>query len=230
MGALVILFGAFWSVAAALAAGLLLAALPDIFSKVFQVEELPPWFAAGFTVGGALIGASVSIAVMNTGPAILLSPLLTGVASTIWAVSKRFATKRCSLCNSSLRGVLEFECPRCALTVCEQLCWRPDFLRCRLCLQNEVPVFTPDTRWWDKQVSARMTFGSCQFCQSPAAEDRDLRTCRRCGRPQCISCWDHLNGQCSRCQWTIQELPEALAKYVGKSSTITAKGAGGTRA
>jgi hypothetical protein len=46
------------------------------------------------------------------------------------------------------------------------------------------------------------------------AEETDLRVCGKCGRPQCRDCWDFSNGQCGRCHWIVEDLPEALRPYV----------------
>ena len=58
------------------------------------------------------------------------------------------------LCSRRIGSALAFQCPRCGLLVCESRCWASEFLRCRLCVQNEVPIFPPEGRWWDKQFGA----------------------------------------------------------------------------
>jgi hypothetical protein len=55
--------------------------------------------------------------------------------------------------------------------------------------------------------------GRCQICMA-TPDKADLRCCGHCGRPQCRDCWDQANGQCSRCHWTIPDLPENLRPYM----------------
>lgn len=121
--------------------------------------------------------------------------------------------RRCGLCNSRLAGAVSFACPRCGLNVCDQKCWDFERLRCRLCVQNQVPVFPPDGRWWDQNFGPGTKYGICQLCQT-SGKDTELRNCPKCGRPQCRACWDDSNGMCSRCKWVTQALPETLKAYM----------------
>jgi RING finger family protein len=121
--------------------------------------------------------------------------------------------RRCTLCNCRLSGKVAFECPRCGLTVCEQNCWDFVRIRCRLCVQNQVPVFPLDGRWWDKIFGPATPHGRCQLCQT-SGQETELRGCPTCGRPQCRQCWDDANGVCSRCKWVVKALPEALKGYM----------------
>lgn len=142
-----------------------------------------------------------------------LAPVCACLVSAIIIGIQRAHSKRCGLCNRRLGSAVAFPCPRCGLLVCDQTCWVFEYSRCRLCEQNRVPIFSPDARWWDRQFGPRSQHGRCQLCLTPA-EETDLRSCRNCGRPQCRECWDLANGQCSRCQWTVEDLPEALRSYV----------------
>jgi hypothetical protein len=60
--------------------------------------------------------------------------------------------------------------------------------------------------------------GRCQICLT-TSDQVDLRACGRCGRSQCRECWDYANGQCSRCNWIMDELPETLRPYMLKAPT-----------
>lgn len=144
----------------------------------------------------------------------LAGPAAAAGTALLLDVMRLHGASRCALCARRLARQPAFDCPRCGMLVCDRSCWVFEHLRCRLCLQNEVPVFTPDARWWDRQLGPRFHDGQCQLCMTDGAE-ADLRTCRRCGRPQCRHCWDMNNGECSRCQWTVEELPPALAAYTG---------------
>jgi hypothetical protein len=149
------------------------------------------------------------------------APLLALAFSGILVAAQRVGSKLCGLCGRRLRGHVAFECPRCGLTVCDHTCWVFELSRCKLCEQNRVPIFLQDGRWWDRQLGPKVKYGRCQLCQSPA-EEVDLRPCRKCGRTQCRACWDAANGQCSRCRWTIEDLPDSLRRYV-LTSTIESR-------
>ena len=148
-------------------------------------------------------------------PILWMAPLLACSMSAIAVWIRQLSSERCALCSRRLRGGgVAFKCPRCGLRVCDN-CWVFEFQRCRLCEQNRVPIFT-DSRWWDRELGPRLTFGRCQFCLTPAeAEGADLRACRNCGRPQCRACWDASNGECRRCGWIVEDLPPSLRPYVG---------------
>lgn len=182
--------------------------------KLFELDLLswwaPPMLAAASSLTGVLL---CSLRPSRATWAFGFAPALALATAGIVVLVRRGASKRCALCNRRLGSGVAFECPRCGLLVCDQGCWDFDHCRCRLCEQHKVPVFSPDGRWWDKQLGPRTGHGRCQLCQSEAAEV-DLRACAKCGRPQCRSCWDYANGQCSRCGWVIGDLPPQLKPYV----------------
>jgi hypothetical protein len=194
--------------------GVLVAVVVDLLIAFFQIE-VAEWIAIVLSAGASLLGV-VIVWLAGVGESklyIWLSPLIAAACSlAIWGV-KHARSKHCGLCNRRLGSSVAFACPRCALVVCDQSCWVFESRRCRLCEQNRVPIFSPDARWWDRQLGPRTDYGRCQLCQTPAQES-DLRACRKCGRPQCRDCWDAANGQCSRCQWTIDDVPESLRPYV----------------
>jgi hypothetical protein len=144
---------------------------------------------------------------------LFLTPLLSSGCALLTRQMERSVRRRCGLCNGSLVSTLAFECPRCGLEVCEKRCWSFETLRCKLCLQNEVPIFTADGRWWDRQLGPRFDQDRCRLCLAEP-NDADLRTCRKCGRPQCRSCWDMSNGRCVQCNWTLEDVPPRLAQFL----------------
>jgi len=180
--------------------------------KFFQIEVEQIWLAAVIPVGACLIGvALVFFTRGGVATQLWLAPLLACVVALAIVGIQRMNSRKCHLCNRRISDV-SFACPRCSFTVCDA-CWVFERVRCKLCEQQKVPIFPPEGRWWDKQLGPRTAHGRCQLCMTPA-EETDLRPCRNCGRPQCRECWDTANGQCSRCQWTIEDLPGALKFYM----------------
>jgi hypothetical protein len=140
------------------------------------------------------------------------APVIAGLACGSVSAIQGIRSRRCELCRRAFGRGLVVECPRCALVVCER-CWRFDALRCRLCVDNNVPILPADSRWWDRQFGLRVDRGQCKVCLKSPPE-AELRVCRNCTRPQCRNCWDDLNGQCQRCGWVVPDLPEAIARQV----------------
>ncbi len=195
----------------------------------FQIELQQIWAAIVLPTAASVIGIALAFFSQANATQILwLAPLLACAASAAIVGVQRLQSRRCGLCNRRLGSGVTFACPRCELLVCDS-CWVFERTRCQLCEQNHVPIFTPDGRWWDKQLGPRTPHGRCQLCMRPA-EEADLRACRHCGRPQCRDCWDANNGQCSRCQWTMEDLPETLKAYVitatapAKDARVRARG------
>lgn len=192
------------------------AVLPVFFVlllRFFQVEIEPAWLDVVIPTASSLLGVALGFfSRAEPAPLLFLAPLLACAISIAMVGIRRMRSRRCGLCNRRLGSGVSFACPRCQLLVCDS-CWVFERTRCRLCEQNRVPIFTPDGRWWDQQLGPRTAQGRCQLCMTPAGE-ADLRACRNCGRPQCRECWDAANGQCSRCQWTMEDLPEALRAYM----------------
>ena len=195
------------------------AVTPVLSSFVFTSIELSftnRWWLLAQSAGASLAGVVLAWATLPFRPSFALAPIAACASAGILAFINRWQAEQCALCKNRLIGELSFQCPRCDLRVCEQQCW--DFMgcRCRLCQEHRVPIFAEDTRWWDRNLGARASYGRCQLCQENAA-DVDLRFCGNCGRPQCRDCWDIANGTCSRCQWTVRELPERLRAYVAET-------------
>lgn len=197
---------------AALICAALLAPLGLGIFRFFELETPSLWIPLSIPCGASAIGVAIVYLAVRNDPILLLAPLAAAAVAGAIEMIRRMSSRRCQLCNRRIGGGLAFPCPRCGLVVCEQQCWSFEHCRCHLCEQNRVPVFTPDGRWWDRELGPRSPYGRCQLCLA-SAEEVDLRVCRKCGRAQCRECWDFSNGQCSRCQWTIEDLPESLRPF-----------------
>jgi hypothetical protein len=211
--ALIQFFSALGGIGVAVVAALLLPFGTLGLMKFFETEVRAVWIAA-IPAGASALGILIwAISHSAAGLVFWICPVLAGalMAGVVWWRNRD--ARRCALCNGGLAGAVAFQCPRCGLNVCEQKCWDFMRLRCRLCVQNQVPVFPPDGRWWDRIFGPATPHGRCQLCQT-AGQDAELRNCPSCGRPQCRDCWDDANGVCSRCKWVVTALPEALKAYM----------------
>jgi hypothetical protein len=146
----------------------------------------------------------------------LLAPAIAGATAAVVALVAKKASRRCTLCKRRLGWGVSFECPRCGMVVCDGECWEFEHLRCRLCEENRVTIFSPGEYWWTKQLGERKPYGKCQLCGGKA-EERDLRACVKCGRAQCTECWDYANGECRRCHWVVADLPPQLKALMAPS-------------
>ena len=206
------LVGGLASTWAALVCAALLAPLAFGIFRFFEIETASPWIPFAIPLVSSAAGVAVVYLAVRNDPLLLLAPLAAAAVGGLIEAARRMGSRRCQLCNRRIGREMAFQCPRCGLLVCEQRCWSFEHCRCHLCEQNRVPAFPPEGRWWDRQFGPRSPYGRCQLCLA-AAEESDLRVCGKCGRAQCRDCWDFANGQCSRCRWTIADLPEALRPY-----------------
>ena len=215
--ALVQLLGAFGGPEISAACGLLVGGLSWPLLAFFHLKALPWWAAPLFSTASSLAGVMMVLLAREGLPLeFWMGPILAGaVASAVTLIRHRQA-RRCNLCNRHLGAAVAFTCPRCELLVCED-CWVFEFSRCQLCEQNHVRILSLDSRWWYHQFGPRSEFGRCQLCLK-TAQECDLRSCRNCGRTQCTECWDSVNGQCNRCRWTVEDVPESLRAYLIHSS------------
>lgn len=181
--------------------------------RFFEVETGGQWTLGAVVVATGLGIGLATLAQTSPDPLMWAAPVIAGLETGLVLWWRNRSSVRCGLCNTRLAGEVSFVCPRCSLVVCEQRCWDFEKLRCRLCVQNRVPVFPPDSRWWNRNFGAATPHGRCQLCQS-TAEQAELRNCPNCGRPQCRDCWDDSNGTCSRCGWRVQALPESLKAFM----------------
>lgn len=196
------------------------ALLAPLTISIFRFFEVETSDAIAFAVpcASSLAGVGIVYLAVRSDPVLLFAPLAMLATAGLVVMIRRIGSRRCQLCTRRIGGEIAFPCPRCGLLVCERNCWSFEHFRCRLCEQNRVPILPPDGRWWDKQLGPRSSFGRCQLCLTAAGE-ADLRVCGKCGRPQCRDCWDFSNGQCSRCQWTIEDLPESLRPFAASAAT-----------
>ncbi len=217
-GVFVMALAQFFGAMAGAGVGIGIACLLPLISlgllRMFEVElqnqwlgVMPPVLASG--IGVMLWAASRP----GMDPLLWMSPCLAGMITAVIVWWKNRDARRCALCNSRVSNTITFTCPRCNLVVCESKCWDFEKIRCRLCVQNAVPLFPPSKQWWDKNVGLTTQQGRCQRCQV-GPEDAELRTCPKCGRPQCLECWDDSNGVCSRCQRRVEALPDALKQFM----------------
>jgi hypothetical protein len=216
---------ALMSVWAAVACWVLLVPLTLAVYHFFDVEIANKWVEIGTPALASVMGVTIAYFAAGPDAELWLAPPAAAAVAGLVVLFRNTRSRRCGLCNCRLGRAVAFNCPRCGLLVCEQNCWSFEHCRCRLCDQNRVPIFTPDGRWWDKQFGPRSSYGRCQLCLT-AGDATDLRVCGKCGRPQCRECWDFSNGQCSRCQWTVADLPEALREYVIPSARAERSGRG----
>ncbi len=198
----------------AIGGGLLVGLLAVGVAKFFRSEFENRWAIVLVALLGSLAGVGLALAAGVAGPTWMLAiaPPLAIVGAGVLQLGKGGGGKRCGLCERRVGGP-RFECPRCGLLVGEQCCWVHDRLRCRLCEQNGVPAFPPDARWWDRNFGPRLDRGRCQITMEDA-KTADLRACPRCGRPQSRTAWDLNNGECARCGWCVQDMPERLRAYM----------------
>lgn len=198
---------------AAIGGGVLVAILLPLFLRFFSVELDNLWGAPLVALLASAAGV-LAAAIANSGPDsvyLAFAPPAAMLVTAAWAVMKG-GGRRCGLCDRGLKGVA-FECPRCGLSVGEQCCWVHQRLRCRLCEQNQVPVFPADKRWWDQNFGPRVQQGQCQVTLE-TADQVDLRGCPRCARLQSVEAWDLSNGECARCNWVVEDIPDRLRPYV----------------
>ena len=158
----------------------------------------------------SLAGVLVSLLLPETPVLVLGAPLAAALGSLLARLLQQRGNRRCGLCHHRIgTGEVVFGCPRCQLSVCDRTCWDFEHRRCRLCSENHVPLLPQGEQWWDRTFGPRASFGRCRICFA-SFEERDLRNCGRCGRPQCRNDWDDANGECLRCGWVCPDLPDSL--------------------
>ena len=207
--------GDFVAVLSAASLPLLNQALFHFFNQQLISKKTALLLPAGEVLIGVLIVKGFS---HDLGKSLILSAFGLVLGCVGWLVVN-LPRIRCALCTVRLGPhSLTFQCPRCGLAVCEKSCWNFESLRCRLCDQNRVPIFSANGRWWDRNFGKPTTHGSCQLCRE-SPDKAELRSCGRCGRAYCRSCWDYQNGHCRRCNWCVAELPERLLAYLSPTQS-----------
>jgi hypothetical protein len=204
-----------WGLVGDLAGGLLCGLLVLAGMRVFALETehlyLPPLAAAAASLlglGFGIIGSGISYP-----HGAWAAPLFAALPPGILMLTIGLRGARCQLCHSRLRGLLFFSCPRCHLVACEN-CWQFERGRCTLCETNQVLLFPLDSAWWQEHFGLQARGGRCTLCLRTADWNVAQWACRGCGRSQCRACWDDNNGQCSRCGWTIPDLPAQVSEFI----------------
>jgi hypothetical protein len=124
-----------------------------------------------------------------------------------WARTRR-TTMFCCQCRRPLAASDTMVCPRCGEKVCMRPdCWEANLSRCRSCNDRGVILFPLSEEWWAARMGKRVWKGQCFVCLQEAHE-ADLRECGQCHYMMCKRCWDHYNGFCQRCEWSIPEVAE----------------------
>jgi len=204
-----------WGLAGDLAGGFLCGMIIFAGIRLLALEVENIYLPSLVAIAASLLGLAFGIA--GTGivypHAAWASPLLAALLPGVVALSIVMRGARCQICRAPLRRILSFSCPRCHLITCEN-CWQFERGRCRLCDANQIPLFPLDFSWWQERFGSQVQSGRCAFCLR-APDGRIAHwACAGCGHNQCRSCWDDNNGQCSRCGWTVPDLPAEVSAYV----------------
>ena len=198
--------------------GILLPLMSLYLLRFFHLGSERPWMnlliPAWASLGGVFLVVVSTRALWNN--PLWFSPGCAIVSSIVSNAVIARSSRRCGLCNTNIAGEVSFSCPRCHLPVCEKSCWVFERLRCKLCERNQVPLPWRGQQWWTSHFGGVSRHGRCEYCKraaepsesSPSAPS--LRPCQQCGRFHCEECWDYLNCQCSRCGWTVEDLPPEL--------------------
>jgi hypothetical protein len=175
------------------------------YLRVLTATGLGSVFGAAF---GTLLGISHTLAWDWAGVAVTVIS-----ASAMYSLRARSGTEPCVLCKAPVAGA-GFHCPRCHDWVCARpTCWNAKHSRCARCHEREIVIFPIHEKWWDYQLGRKVMKGECTSCYKEANET-DLRECGQCHWPMCRRCWDYHNGTCTRCHWTIADIPPALAPFI----------------
>ncbi len=204
-----------WGLVGDLIGGFLSGVLTLLGTRVLAIETenvfLLPFVAAAASLLGLFFGMAGTARVYP--PATWAAPLFAALSPGVLALIMGMRGGGCHLCHEPLRRRLFFSCPRCQLVACEN-CWEFERGRCRLCDANQIPLFPLDFSWWQEHFGSQVRGARCALCLR-AADGRIAHwACAGCGHSQCRSCWDDNNGQCSRCGWTIPDLPPEVSEYV----------------
>jgi hypothetical protein len=193
-------------------------AAPFIMQRLDWKKQL--WWVLPLSLAVTLLLAlSILSAIRTVNILFWCLPIFLFATTVITSQLIKLTQRRCKLCNRRLGPhAITFNCPRCGLEVCDEHCWKFEQRRCRMCEENHVPALPAQNQWWDRQLGPRVFNGRCQICMA-SPEQADLRTCGHCRRPQCKDCWDQSNGECSRCGWTIPNLPQPL-KTIAANLTV----------
>ncbi len=200
-----------------LVAALLLSAGATWLWRHFELAAGDAWVPPLVCAGVALLSTALVELTFRSSFAEWFAPLFAAAGSGAAVAVLRRTEARCGLCNRHLATQdVVFTCPRCTMNVCDETCWSFEHRRCQLCLEQRVPLLPMDEGWWMKACGPRAKVDRCQMCRA-SADQADLRTCSHCRRPQCRDCWDHNNGECSRCGTALPDLPASLTSTVAQT-------------
>lgn len=204
-----------WGLAGDLVGGLLCGGIILMGARILALEiehiYLPSLVAAAGSLLGFAFGMAGSVTVYP--PIAWASPLLAALLPGVPALYTTMRGAKCQLCHTTLRRLLSFSCPRCHLVTCEN-CWQFERDRCRLCEANQIALFPLDLSWWQEHLGSQVQGGRCTLCLRTVDGRVAHWACAACGHGQCRLCWDDNNGQCSRCEWTIPDLPAEVSAYI----------------
>jgi hypothetical protein len=193
--------------------GFLAGVLTLLGTRVLAIETenvfLLPFVAAAASSLGLFFG--MAGAARAYPPATWAAPLFAALSPGVLALTQSMRQGGCHLCHERRR--LCFSCPRCQLVACDN-CWEFERGRCRLCDANQIPLFPLDFSWWQEHFGSQVLGARCALCLRAADARIAHWACAGCGHSQCRSCWDDNNGQCSRCGWTLPDLPPEVSEYV----------------
>lgn len=214
LAAIAQLLTAHWGLAGILAGGLIaggfLLSGDRLLAIDFEHVSLLPLIAAAASLLGLLCAKAGSGA--QYPHVAWIAPLLAAAVPGVPALYSVLRAKKCQLCQTSLRSLLSFKCPRCHMNACEN-CWQFERDRCRLCDINQIALFPIDHQWWQDRFGSPAQSGRCALCLRMADWNVAHWPCVNCGHSQCRLCWDDNNGQCSRCNWMLPGLPPEAKKY-----------------
>jgi hypothetical protein len=204
-----------WGLAGEIAGGFLCGVLIVAGMRLLAPDGENLWLPALVAAAASVAGLIPGIAGPGVAPSHVAwaAPLLAALLPGGLALRAALRGRKCQLCGTPLRRLLSFSCPRCHLTACEN-CWQFERNRCRLCEANQVALFPLDVSWWQERFGTQVHGGRCALCLSAADGKVAQWACAGCGHSQCRLCWDDNNGQCSRCAWTVPDLPEEIGAYL----------------
>jgi hypothetical protein len=200
-----------WDVAGCFVGALVAGTLIYGGERILSLESMSIWLSplvAGFAsvlgLGSGLAGRETALP-----PVVWLAPVLAVLPAGCPALFAAVRSNRCQICRKSVRLLLSFSCPRCHMLSCEN-CWEFGKCRCRLCDVNQILLLPLDEEWWQDRLGPQVRLGRCLLCLHVADGRVSQWACRACGHNHCRTCWDDLNGQCSRCRWSMPGLPDGL--------------------
>src|SRR6202000_1275601 len=109
----------------AIAGGAFIAALFLLLVMFFELELSFAWLEYVLPVVASLAATVVAFAGGTIkDPLAWWAPAAAGIVSGTWCIYRAQTRRRCALCDRRLgSSELAFECPRCGLEACADVCW-----------------------------------------------------------------------------------------------------------